>query len=67
MRREDYRDLPSFYQRLVVDRNRNWIPKIERYLNGEETCFVVVGAGHMGGPEGVIALLKARGYRIEEL
>lgn len=65
--RNDYRDLPSFYQRLIVDRNRSWIPKIERYLQGRETSFVVAGAGHMGGPEGVLALLKARGYRIEEL
>ena len=62
-----FRDLPSFYQRLIVDRNRNWIPKIERYLSRRETCFVVAGAGHMGGPDGVLALLKARGYTIEQL
>jgi uncharacterized protein YbaP (TraB family) len=62
-----FRDLPSFYQRLIVDRNRNWIPKIERYLSRRETCFVVAGAGHMGGPAGVLALLKARGYTIEQL
>jgi hypothetical protein len=65
--RESYHDLPSFYQRLIVDRNRNWVPKIERYLNGRETCFVVVGAGHIGGPEGVMAMLKARGYTIEQM
>jgi uncharacterized protein len=65
--RNDYRDLPSFYQRLIVDRNRKWIPKIERYLQDRQTSFVVAGAGHMGGPDGVLALLKARGYRIEEL
>jgi uncharacterized protein len=64
---ESFRDLPSFYQRLVVDRNRNWLPKIERYLNGRETCFVVAGAGHMGGADGLLALLKARGYQIEQL
>ena len=65
--RESYHDLPSFYQRLIVDRNRNWIPKIERYLNGRETCFVVVGAGHIGGPDGVMAMLKARGYGFEQM
>ncbi len=65
--REDYHDLPSFYQRFVISRNHNWVPRIERYLGGRETCFVVVGVGHMGGPEGLLALLKARGYRIEEL
>jgi uncharacterized protein YbaP (TraB family) len=65
--RESYHDLPSFYQRLVVDRNHNWIAKIERYLNSRETYFVVAGAGHMGGPEGVLALLKERGYGIEQM
>jgi uncharacterized protein YbaP (TraB family) len=65
--RNAYRDLPSFYQRLIVDRNRKWIPKIERYLQDRQTSFVVAGAGHMGGPDGVLALLKARGCRIEEL
>lgn len=65
--RNDFTDLPSFYQRLIIDRNRSWIPKIERYMQRRDTSFVVAGAGHMGGPEGVLALLKARGYRIEEL
>lgn len=61
------RDLPSFTRRIIVERNRNWIPKIERYLRDRRTYFVVAGAAHMGGPEGVLALLKARGYRIEQL
>jgi len=41
--------------------------KIERYIHERRTCFVVAGAAHMGGPNGVIALLRARGYRVEEL
>lgn len=61
------RDLPSFARRLIVERNLNWIPKIERYLRERRTYFVVAGAGHMGGPNGVLALLKARGCRIEQL
>lgn len=61
------RDLPSFVERLVAERNRNWIPKIEGYLRDRRTYFVVAGAAHMGGPNGVIALLRTRGYRVEEL
>lgn len=60
-------DLPSFAERLIVQRNRNWIPKIEGYLRERRTYFVVAGAGHMGGPQGVLALLKARGCKIEQL
>lgn len=65
--RDEFRDLPSFYERLVIQRNHKWIPKIERYMSGRETCFVVVGAGHMGGADGLLALLKARGYQIQQL
>lgn len=65
--RNDYKDLPSFYQRLIVNRNRNWIPKIERYMQKRDPSFIVAGAGHMGGPDGVLALLKARGCKIEEM
>ncbi len=60
-------DLPSFGERLVVERNRNWIPKIERYIRDRRTYFVVAGAAHMGGPNGVLALLRARGYQVEQL
>jgi uncharacterized protein YbaP (TraB family) len=65
--REMERDLPSFAERLIAERSRNWIPKIERYIRDRRTYFVVAGAGHMGGPNGVLALLRARGYQIEPL
>jgi uncharacterized protein YbaP (TraB family) len=64
---ESYREFPAFSERLLGARNRNWIPKIESYLHSGKTHFVVVGAGHMGGPEGLLALLRGRGYHIEQL
>lgn len=64
---ESFRDFPSLARRLINVRNHNWIPKIESYLRSGKTYFVVVGAGHMGGPEGLLALLRTRGYRIEQL
>jgi uncharacterized protein len=67
MLRESFRDFPSFGTRLIDVRNRNWIPKIEGYLRSGKTYFVVVGAGHMGGPNGLLAMLRARGYQIEQL
>jgi uncharacterized protein YbaP (TraB family) len=64
---EGFRDIPSVRERLIEARNRNWVPKIERYLRSGQTYFVVAGAAHMGGPEGVIALLRRRGYQVEQL
>jgi hypothetical protein len=64
--RDAFRDFPPFLDRLVTARNRRWIPKIEGFINSGETYFVVAGAGHMGGSSGVVALLRARGYKVEQ-
>ena len=60
-------DVPSIAEREITRRNHNWIPKIDNYLQASDKSFVVVGAGHMGGPDGLLALLRQRGYKIEQL
>lgn len=55
---------PRMYERIIVQRNRNWIPQIEAALAGSDDVFVAVGAGHMPGAQGVIALLEAEGYTV---
>jgi uncharacterized protein YbaP (TraB family) len=67
LERTSFGDFPAFADRIVDARNRNWIPKIERALHSGHTYFVVVGAAHMGGRNGLLALLRDRGYRIEQL
>ena len=64
---DGFRDFPSLADNLLTDRNRKWIPKIEGYLHSGKTYFVVAGTAHMGGPNGVITLLRQRGYRVEQL
>src|SRR5439155_13648389 len=64
---DGFRDFPSLADRLLTNRNRKWIPKIEGYLHSGKTYFFVAGAAHMGGPNGVPALLRERGYRVEQL
>jgi uncharacterized protein YbaP (TraB family) len=65
--RGSFRDFPVLGERILDARNRNWIPKIETYLRSGQTYFVVTGAAHMGGAVGVPALLRARGYKVEQL
>jgi uncharacterized protein len=65
--RESYDEIPFMAGRLLDARNRNWVPKIEDYLRSGQTYFVVVGAAHMGGPNGLLSLLGTRGYKIEQL
>jgi uncharacterized protein len=61
------REYPAVHQKVVVDRNRRWLPEIERLIRGGESALVVVGAAHLVGKEGVIELLKARGYTLEQM
>ena len=54
------------YQRLLVERNRNWLPQIEALFARPRPAFVVVGAAHLVGPDGLIAMLKAKGARVDQ-
>ncbi len=53
----------KFNKILLDDRNRNWIPKIEKYIHQKPT-FIAVGAAHLPGPTGVIHLLEEAGYTL---
>jgi len=57
----------SFYKKLIEDRNLRMAEHVENYLKGKEQCFVVVGAGHLVGNQGVVKLLEARNYHVERV
>ena len=55
----------SEYEDLLLSRrNKNWIP-IMRDIMKRQPTFFAVGAGHLGGEEGVIALLRQAGFRVD--
>jgi uncharacterized protein YbaP (TraB family) len=58
---------PVIYKRLLTDRNKNWIPKLEEMLQGDKNAIVIVGAGHLVGKEGVVELLKKKGNKVVQL
>ncbi|MDR1405944.1 MAG: TraB/GumN family protein [Prevotellaceae bacterium] len=58
---------PTAYSALFTDRNNDWIPKIENYLSGDKVAFVIVGLAHLHGPDGLLELLKNKGYEIKQL
>jgi len=59
------KDAPQVYDTVFVKRNRAWIPKIEECL-ADGHCFIVVGAGHLVGPDGLLVELKKRGYTVTQ-
>lgn len=48
---------------FLDNRNKNWIPKLKEMMP-KEKLFIAVGAGHLGGPNGVIQLLEKEGYSV---
>jgi uncharacterized protein YbaP (TraB family) len=60
-------DFPEVYQTLLVDRNDAWIPQLEAMFTSAQVEFVLVGALHLVGQDGLLAKLGARGYRITQL
>jgi uncharacterized protein YbaP (TraB family) len=58
---------PAMYATLVTNRNRSWIPKIDALLAGKQDALVVVGAAHLVGKQGVVEMLRAQGYKIEQM
>ena len=61
------KEAPGPFKRLVTDRNRNWLPKIEELAKGDKNAIVIVGAGHLVGSEGVVELLKKKGMKVTQL
>jgi uncharacterized protein YbaP (TraB family) len=55
---------PQLYERLLSARNRAWTPKLAGYLAGEAPTLVIVGAGHLVGPDGLVAALRAKGFEV---
>jgi uncharacterized protein len=56
----------EFEEDLLANRNQNWIPKIQK-ITKEKPTFFAVGAGHLGGKKGVIALLRESGFTVKAI
>jgi uncharacterized protein YbaP (TraB family) len=61
---EEGNDVAGFEDKLLTERNKNWIPQIIEGAKLQPT-FYAVGAGHLGGPNGVINLLRNAGMTLK--
>jgi len=59
-------EYPEIHRKVIDDRNHRWLPQIESLLSRGENALVVVGAAHLVGKNGIIELLKGRGYDVEQ-
>jgi uncharacterized protein len=60
-------EAPALYDSLLLQRNLKWIPQIDRMLQDDDTEFVLVGAAHIVGQNGLLDLLAKKGYEIKQL
>jgi uncharacterized protein len=63
---EEGMGMKGFEDILLFDRNANWIKPMGDIMSNQP-AFFAVGAGHLGGERGVIALLRKAGYKVEPL
>ena len=60
-----HKSSPALYDTLVVQRNARWTDAIAARLAGSGHTVIIVGMGHLIGPDGVPARLRARGFDVE--
>ena len=63
---EPMQEFPKLFQLLLVQRNTNWLKKMEPMITTPEIEFILVGALHMVGQDGLLNRLQLAGYQIEQ-
>ena len=58
---------PELFETIVVERNRDWVARIEELLGERDDYLMIVGALHLIGDEGVPALLTGRGHDVTQM
>jgi uncharacterized protein YbaP (TraB family) len=61
---EGFAKFPELFRLLTTDRNRRWLPRIESMLHDRQDYLVIVGALHLVGSDGLVALLGGDGYKV---
>ncbi len=61
------KEFPEIEAFLLIQRNENWLQKIEPLLTKEQNYLIIVGAGHLVGPKGLVEMLRKKGYTVKQL
>lgn len=64
---EAYAGMPELYEALVHRRNADWVPRVRALLGQRDDVLVVVGALHLVGDRGLVALLERQGLEVQRL
>jgi uncharacterized protein YbaP (TraB family) len=64
---EGLKDMPDLYDSLLVQRNQNWVSKIDNLIDDGNSYLIIVGTMHLVGNDSVITLLEQQGIESEQL
>jgi len=62
-----FEEYPELKQSLLLDRNYAWLDEIIDFTNDNEDYVIIVGSGHLAGDEGLVSLLRNKGYHVEQV
>lgn len=60
-------EFPQVYRALLTTRNNNWMEQLPELFDDLDKEFVLVGALHLSGEDGLLKLLKQKGFSVEQL
>ncbi len=60
-------EMRPLYDKLFLQRNIEMIARIEEFLTIDKKFFIIVGSGHLVGEEGIIEMLRKKGYKTRQL
>ena len=59
-------EYPAIYERFIIKRNNSWLSMIESFIGKDKNVLIIVGTGHLVGGEGIVELLKNKGYTLKQ-
>lgn len=62
---QKYPESKPFFDKMFTERNLTMTDKVKGYLEEDSAVFVIVGAGHLIGEQGIVSLLKEAGFKIQ--
>jgi len=60
-------EFQPLYEKMIAERNVSMVKRIEALLETKNNLFVVVGAGHLVGTDGLLAIFEKKGYIVKQL
>ena len=62
---KSFKDHPDIMDRLLIERNRDWLEKMHTFMDQPDNVLIVVGVGHLIGDESLVDFLRENGFEVK--